>query len=266
MKQRIITGIILIALVVLAVIFLKGIYFNLFSGLVVLLIAWEWSNLAGVKHIITRGLFVLLIALCIYGSTFIPIKYILYVSIIWWVFALILILSYKKALLPSISCPLRYIMGFFVIIPAWSAVVQLDQENIILLLFVILIVAAGDTGAYFAGKFLGKNKLAPIVSPKKTIEGLIGGLLAGGIVAIGFSILMGIISFRFFVIVFIGAVLVVAVSVIGDLFESLIKREADIKDSGNILPGHGGILDRTDSLLAALPLFALFNALFPFFN
>ncbi|MDC0535078.1 phosphatidate cytidylyltransferase [Francisellaceae bacterium] len=266
MKERIITGVILIVLIVFAVIFLQGPYFKLFSGLIVLLIAWEWANLSSLKEPVSKLIYVVLIGITVYASTFVPLFHLLWLSIIWWIVALILVLSYKKPFFLTVPAWLRYLMGFMVIVPAWAAVVELDSKDIVLLLFVILIVSAGDTGAYFAGKYLGKHKLAPIVSPKKTIEGLFGGLVSGGIVAVVFAAIMQVMSLQVYIIVFICAVLVVAVSVVGDLFESMVKREAGVKDSGNILPGHGGILDRTDSLLAALPLFALFNIIFPFFN
>ncbi len=266
MKQRIITGIILIILIVLAVIFLRGTYFKLFAGLIVLLIAWEWAKLASLNKFLSKLFYVVLVGIVTYGSTFLPLIHLLCLSVIWWIIALFLVLSYKTPIFLTIPAWTRYIMGFLVIVPAWTAVVELDSKNIILLLFIILIVSAGDTGAYFAGKYLGKHKLAPVVSPKKTVEGLIGGLISGGIVAVAFAAIMQMMSIKFYIIIFICAVLVVAMSVVGDLFESMVKREAGVKDSGNILPGHGGILDRTDSLLAALPLFALFNVVFPFFN
>lgn len=118
--------------------------------------------------------------------------------------------------------------------------------------FTLLLVAAGDTGAYYAGRFFGKHKLAPLVSPKKTIEGFIGGVLLTVVVAIPFKFAFlqdaGILS------VALIALVTALIAPMGDLFESMQKRAADIKDSGNILPGHGGVLDRIDALLFAAPV------------
>ncbi len=146
--------------------------------------------------------------------------------------------------------------GFFVILSAWSAAVILHAHSPYLILFLVLLVAAADTGAYFAGKAFGKNKLVPQISPGKTREGLLGGFIAALIIAFIGASLLGIAEGNFSSFIYLSAIAAL-MSVAGDLFISLMKREADEKDSGNILPGHGGILDRVDGLIATLPLFAL---------
>jgi phosphatidate cytidylyltransferase len=118
--------------------------------------------------------------------------------------------------------------------------------------FLLVVVAAGDTGAYYAGRFLGRHKLCPAVSPKKTVEGAIGGLAANVLLAIGYKLLFMPFLSPAGCVLF--ALLVGAVGQAGDLFESEFKRAAGVKDSGVLLPGHGGFLDRIDALLFALPV------------
>jgi phosphatidate cytidylyltransferase len=123
-------------------------------------------------------------------------------------------------------------------------------------MYVFALVWGADTGAYFAGRALGKNKLAPKVSPGKTIEGMIGGLLTTGVLMVAVAIYRDLPAIRF--AAFIGlSLFTVLASVLGDLVESMVKRQAGVKDSGSIFPGHGGALDRIDSLTAAAPIFAL---------
>ena len=129
-----------------------------------------------------------------------------------------------------------------VIVPLYSALVMLIRFGIEYLVFTMLIVWAADAGAYFAGKKFGRVKLAPAISPKKTWEGVIGGLLVVGILAVAVAV---------------SRELSIAISVVGDLTVSMFKRTAGVKDSGKLFPGHGGVLDRVDSVAAAAPMFAL---------
>ena len=138
-----------------------------------------------------------------------------------------------------------------VLIPAWLALVRLHAQGPALMLFLLLLVVAADIGAYFAGRHFGRNKLAPRVSPGKTWEGVMGGVVGAAVVA-----LVGVSIFHVSAAPFIGLSLVtVLASVVGDLTESLFKRHAGVKDSGSLLPGHGGVLDRVDSVTAAAPIF-----------
>ena len=154
-------------------------------------------------------------------------------------------------------------LGWVVCMGAWLAVnlIRQQPDGRWMVLWLIVVIAAADTGAYFAGRRFGSKKLLPNVSPGKTWEGVWGGLVLAVLIGQVVVISSGLISlFGMFGWLTL-AVFVVAVSVVGDLFESVVKRISDAKDSGNILPGHGGVLDRIDSLLAAAPLYALVTML-----
>ena len=159
--------------------------------------------------------------------------------------------------------------GTVAVIPAWAALCLLHSDNFAnlagqaggghgprWLLAALALVWAADSGAYFAGRHLGKHKLAPTISPNKTVEGAVGGLLAGVAVAIGLGLWAGAGSAQLPALALVAA-LAVAVSIVGDLVESLLKRQAGVKDSGHLIPGHGGILDRIDGVLAAVPVFVV---------
>ncbi len=261
LKQRLITGIILVILVVLGVLFVPNTAFAvLAAGIVLGIGGWEWAELTGLKQpdITQPMLFIvalLLFALGIYLSrgAFWPVLSI--VSLIVWGGIIYLLMTYHQGVLiyQNNKWLLRFI-AFPVLLIAWLALVILHDKNSSMLLYLILLVAAADSSAYFAGKRFGVNKLAPNLSPGKTMEGMMGAMLGAtlwaiiGAIYFGLSLADGI----FFVLL---SVVTATLSIAGDLFESLIKREANQKDSGTILPGHGGILDRIDAQLAALPFF-----------
>lgn len=149
-----------------------------------------------------------------------------------------------------------FLMGIIILTASITAIYSLWQVSPWWLMYVFLLVWCADSGAYFIGRKFGKRKLAPNVSPNKSIEGFIGGIITASFVAmgVGFGLELGTVA----LIAFLGlSGLTVLASVLGDLFESMLKRRAGIKDSGSILPGHGGVLDRIDSLLSATPVFAL---------
>ncbi|HNH25091.1 MAG TPA: phosphatidate cytidylyltransferase, partial [Accumulibacter sp.] len=153
------------------------------------------------------------------------------------------------------------LIGLMLLLPAWLALIQLRQAGPYALLAIMMIVWLADTGAYFAGRRWGRHKLAPNISPGKTWEGAIGGAVAVIVYGFGLSLLypemLGMSSWRLLLVL----VVITVVSVMGDLLESLLKRQAGLKDSSNILPGHGGVLDRIDSLTSTLPIVALFWSL-----
>lgn len=149
-----------------------------------------------------------------------------------------------------------FLMGIIILTASITAIYSLWQVSPWWLMYVFLLVWCADSGAYFIGRKFGKRKLAPNVSPNKSIEGFIGGIITASFVAmgVGFGLELGTVA----LIAFLGlSGFTVLASVLGDLFESMLKRRAGIKDSGSILPGHGGVLDRIDSLLSATPVFAL---------
>ena len=260
-KQRIITGFIMVLMFLFVVFLLSTEALALVLGGVVLLAAWEWKGLA-VLNQLESLMFYLVMIIGMLGLYYFPKElqidqWLLLSSFLWWSGITVVILRYKPVEIDHSKILVRLskaMMGMIVLLPAWWALLQLHSYSIDFFVFIFLIVWFADVGAYFSGKLLGKNKLAPNVSLGKTREGMLGGL---------FSVILLSISASFWFdfkgqqqILFVIMCSVIAVySVFGDLFESLLKRQVNIKDSSNLLPGHGGILDRIDSILAAAPLF-----------
>lgn len=259
LKQRLVTGVILIAVVLLGVLLLPNTLFTIAALIVfVSLAGWEWARLVGLKEF-KQGLFVaalLSVGLIVYvwgDMRWVAIV----VGVLAWLGALVLLAMYEKGTdLYQQQAWLLRIAAFLILIPAWIALITLHQHYPVLVLYLIFLVAIADSGAYFSGKAFGKNKLAPQLSPGKTREGALGGLAGVVLWSILGALFFGLSVSDFFYFIFLSLAAGV-LSVSGDLFESLIKREAGMKDSGTILPGHGGILDRIDGLLATLPLFTL---------
>lgn len=255
LAQRVRTAVVLVA-VLLLILFAAPFPVALaVATLVVALGAWEWSALAGLKSLSGRIGFVvavLAIIAVLAGSGGASAPLILATGVAWWCMALFIVLAAPGRL------PLWFGLaaGVLVLVPAWTAFAVLlaaGEDGPALLLLGLVIVFAADIGAYFTGRRLGHVKLAPRVSPGKTWEGLVGGLACAVAVA-GLGGFLLVLPLR--VMLPLGAV-VAAFSVVGDLTESLFKRGAGLKDSGHILPGHGGVLDRIDGVVAGLPLFAL---------
>lgn len=254
LRQRVITALVLAPCVLLVIL---GIPHPLTAAVLSLLVvagAWEWSAFPGFTQYSARLAYVAFIAICLLATWYIGVDngrsdVMLYAALAWWVLALLWI-----ALAPSkVNRVTAALAGLFVLVPVWVALVRLHAEWPQLLLFLLLLVVAADIGAYFAGRAFGKHKLAPKVSPGKTWEGVFGGLAAALLMAA-----VGVWWFDMSTVPFMVLCLVVAVaSVIGDLTESLFKRHAGLKDSGSLLPGHGGVLDRVDSVTAAAPVFVI---------
>ena len=259
LKQRIITAFVLIAAVLLSVLALPNLWFAVVSLLVFVSISgWEWSRLVSLEGF-HRGLYVawlLLIAYLAYRwSDFRWVFMVL--GLIWWAFVLVLLAIYEQGTtLYKENKWLLRVSAFFVLVPAWVALITLHQQHQSLVIYLIALVAMADSGAYFAGKAFSKNKLAPELSPGKTREGMLGGLLGATILSIFGAWYIELPNQDWVYFIFL-SMAVAIMSVAGDLFESLMKREVGQKDSGNILPGHGGMLDRVDGLLAALPIFTM---------
>lgn len=265
LKQRIITAIIL------AVVFLAALFklplplFSAFIATIVLIAAWEWANLSGLSKIWQRSAYVGLIATILGLSAFVThnfdghnddvSKAILMAGCLWWAVALLWVQSYPGSAVLWGSRWFKAVMGMAVLVPTWLAFSYLRAQSsgAWLILIVVLIVACADIGAYFSGKALGKHKLAPAVSPGKSWEGFWGGMVSCVLLAVAIAILADV-SLLTTLAIIIPAGLA---SVLGDLLESMVKRQRGIKDSSRLLPGHGGVLDRVDSLTAAAPVFAL---------
>ncbi|EHI53363.1 phosphatidate cytidylyltransferase [Aeromonas salmonicida subsp. salmonicida 01-B526] len=250
-------------------------FFALLAALVFLLASREWSGFVSAQP---QQWLPLVFCLLLGASLFwLPVDQlwtphlhplvigVLWTAVSWWLLGLLLVLRYpRSARLWKESIWLKSLFGLVTLVPFFWSLVAIRGYNFYhdpmmgawILLFVMGLVWAADSGAYFFGKAFGKHKLAPAVSPGKTIEGMCGGLFTASLLAVGVTWFMGFVPAKMAIVLFCSLLAVLA-SVLGDLTESMFKREAGIKDSGTLLPGHGGILDRIDSLTAALPVFLL---------
>lgn len=282
LKERVLSAIVLIAIVCAALFLFSPFYFALAIGAVATLGVWEWTQFARVKPFFWRAVITVVVAAFLFLWIFSEADYlnagrvfqshaepILLGAVVWWGVAFLLVVSYPtSAKLWGKSPILQAIFAFHTLIPFVIGVLSLRLDNYVsdalhgvqLLLYVFILVWAADSGAYFAGRALGKHKLAPKVSPGKTWEGVIGGVLTAAVLAFLFIHFAGDSLFTRGNIQSLTALsaATVAISVLGDLTESMFKREAGIKDSSNLIPGHGGVLDRIDSLTAAVPFFSYF--------
>jgi phosphatidate cytidylyltransferase len=261
LKQRVITALILLPVVIWCVFFAPStLAFALFAGAVVTVGAWEWATITGWTQTWQRLVYASLIAALLFIVQ-LPLaqhwhQNLLIVSVVFWWVALRLVKGYPKSAQYWANAGLMAVIGIILLVPAWLGLTSLHAESAGWLLYLLMLVWGADTGAYFAGRKWGKHKLAPSVSPGKTIEGLVGGIVLTSLIAIGVALYRDLTGVR--LAAFLGlSLLTVLASVLGDLFESMAKRQAGIKDSGTIFPGHGGALDRIDSLTAAAPLFTL---------
>lgn len=257
LKQRLLTAIFLAPLALWGLFGLSGIAFAIFTGLVIGIGAWEWARLSGFK-LLGQMLFPAFILLILVGAFEKQelLHQALWLGLAGWLVALFFVTTYPKTA-NLWRCPSRrLIMGIFILIPAWAGFVLLREQGVFWLLYVLLIAWVADIFAYFAGRAFGKHKLAPAVSPGKSWEGVAGGLVGTGLLSVAASFYQGF-SFSQFLLLLVITLIITAVSVLGDLTESLVKRESGMKDSSQLLPGHGGIMDRIDSLTSAVPLFAL---------
>ena len=276
LKQRIITAIILALLFIAATVSLSSFSYSLFVTIVVLAASWEWcafiglaKQVAKVSYLATLGsmIIALYFFLGIVPESLVINSYragiILGLGILFWVLTFFMLKDYPSNSDRWNNKSKIALMGLMALIPTWVGVVQIKYLNPqgFLLLGMVVMVAAADIGAYFVGKRIGKNRLAPSLSPNKTWEGVMGGFAACLLVGILLiwllhSYLITLSNGQILILVLLSLV-VMLFDVIGDLLESMLKRNRDLKDSGKILPGHGGILDRVDGLLAVTPIFVL---------
>lgn len=276
LKQRVATAVVLAGIFLALLFFLPVPLFSAFVGTIVLISAWEWSNLSGLTRLGARiaylvGQTVLMLLLASYLqllpslsldqllpiASSVPERYqqLLMVGAVWWALALLWVQGYPSSAILWARRPVRAVIGLLVLLPTWVAFtyVRAQPGGAWLVLMIVALVAWADIGGYFVGRRLGRHKLAPKVSPGKTWEGFAGGVAA--------NLLFCIVLWWFTrspLIALLALVIPASlVSVLGDLLESMVKRERGIKDSSSLLPGHGGVMDRVDGLTAAAPVFAL---------
>lgn len=259
LKHRLLTAIILIPLFIFLLLKLPPIGFFVLTTVFVILGAFEWSAFLGIKKRRYKFFYPIVMILALLSAFFVPVTYLMLGGFVFWFVALMLIMLYPKlGAVWGKSVVLRASMGIFVLIPCLVAINYLRnlQDGPFVLLYMLVLIWGADTGAYFAGRLFGKHKLAPHVSPGKSIEGLCGALVITVVITL---LALNIFHTPYYMWagMLLLSVVTVLFSVVGDLFESMLKRNVGLKDSGSILPGHGGILDRIDSLTAAAPVFAL---------
>jgi len=260
---RLLTGLVAGGLMAAAVLSLPTAAVAAVLGLFAVLAGWEWGRLAGLAAA-PRWAYVLLV-----GSGLAPlwtlvaaekVGPVLAGALLWWLAAALW--EARPAIgraRSRLALVLKLAGGLLALWPAWTALVWLHASGPrgpLLLLYVLALVWAADSGAYYVGRRWGRRRMAPVLSPGKTWEGLAGGLAASAVVALGAGLATGLRGAALAGWVGLGLATATA-SVVGDLFESLLKRHAGVKDSGTLFPGHGGVLDRVDSLTAAAPVFAV---------
>ncbi len=270
LKQRIITALILAPIVLAGLFLLEPLAFSWFVAAVVLLGAWEWANFAGISGQAGRIVYALVVAAVLYLCSGVAAAWVLGAGMLWWGLAIALVAGYPDRLSGWKSPRMIALMGLFVLVPFWKAMVLVrvsvlnlapDFSVLWVILYMLFLVWSADIGAYFAGKAWGKKKLAPKVSPGKSWAGAWGGVasvvvlavIAGSVVSLSASSLL---------LLVVASAITAAISIYGDLLESMLKRHRGIKDSSQLLPGHGGVMDRIDSLTAAIPVFTTLALIF----
>lgn len=252
-KQRLLTTLLLVPLV-LAMIYYA--HYGVLGGLITLLTlgcGMEWLQLIPIHSLVLKGLFLTLLLLAIYLIQSI-VTYWLFAGLVLWILVAICIIQFPKS---QRLWGRSFIVGMFclVLLPLFAESMKaifLLPRGQDLIVYLLCLVWAADIGAYIAGKLCGRHKLIPNVSPGKTYEGFAGGLILSLFVAVvGYYAWHPLSCLNWFGL----AIVVAFISLLGDLLISMLKRRSQIKDTGSLLPGHGGILDRLDSLIAAAPLF-----------
>jgi phosphatidate cytidylyltransferase len=258
LKQRILTAIILIPMVLLAIYYLPQHLFEALLCAIMLGCAWEWTNLMPITNTLERIIFLCLIALICYAITWVAMGYFLYTVMFGVVLAIVTVHYYQLKQTPTkLSEFYWYLIGTLLFVSCWYSIniIRFKVGGSNALLVLLLLVWVTDSAAYFSGKYFGKDKLATAISPNKSWQGVKGAALA----VLVLTIIEGVIvrtNFPAFLFMVIMNITTFIVAIYGDLFESMMKRIANCKDSGSLLPGHGGLLDRLDSLFFAAPCYA----------
>jgi phosphatidate cytidylyltransferase len=269
---RVASAVVLAPLAIAALLWLPSPWLALAIATLMMAGLWEWTLLAGLDRPLPRVSYLvanaLVMAALAWGSRgspdLVPLKVVSVAGAAWWLLVPAWLAKFEFGSVPGpTSRTVKLLAGSVSMIPAWCALVWLHHSDPVgprWTLFAVAIVWAADTGAYFVGSRWGRRKLAPRISPGKSWEGVAGGLGATALLAVAAVPLLQVAWSKLPALVVV-ALATVAISVVGDLFESLLKRHASLKDSSDLIPGHGGILDRVDSLIAALPVFVVLRGL-----
>jgi phosphatidate cytidylyltransferase len=278
-RTRLLAALVMAPLAIAAVLLLPTPWMAALSAAMFLIGLWEWLKLAEIEDTLSRSVLLvvnllLMVALVwasrsASGGSLVLLQIMVMIGVGWWFLAAFWLRHYDFASDHDTHARVfKLAAATLSVIPAWCALALIhasQPHGNRWLLVALMIIWAADSGAYFAGRKFGRTKLSPRISPNKTVEGLIGGVVAGMIVAlVAAPLANNSITGKQLIYVAIVAIWTILFSVVGDLFESLLKRHVGAKDSGNLIPGHGGVLDRIDSVLAALPVFALGKLLFGF--
>mgnify|MGYP002816725702 FL=1 len=272
LRQRVVTAVVLLVALIALTLLTTPVAFAAVVGVIIMLAAWEWGAFAQFDGVVPRLFYTLSVFMVLVGVaalsgfwsgadsfTLFRVILILCFGVLWWCIAACLLVGY-----PENSACWNHkftisLMGLLALVPTWTGLVALKVilPSGYLVLGVVIAVAAVDVGAYFAGRYLGSRPLAPSVSPKKTWEGVWGGFatccaVSAVLVWAAQRDLLELSSAQILVLL-LSCITTTPFAVVGDLVESMLKRNSDLKDSGSILPGHGGVLDRVDGLLAVAP-------------
>jgi phosphatidate cytidylyltransferase len=285
--KRILTALVLATVVVTAVLLLPTLYFSLFIAVITLIAAFEWMALTDVNTLTRKILFVSFLIVPMLGVTYWTVllellsealewpeikdysdalEWFVIAPVLFWVLTMVLIRKAGPQLLNiEFKSRLKTFSGWLVLLSAWMFLSKLRAYyGPGMVLYFLILIWAADISAFFAGKKWGKDKLAAEISPGKTVQGMYGALASALICSVGLRVYYGFDAFQgeqpelavlMTIDLAILSILTVLISIYGDLFFSLIKRKKGVKDSGTLLPGHGGILDRVDSIIAAAPFF-----------
>jgi phosphatidate cytidylyltransferase len=265
-KQRVITAVALAAAFLALLLNLSALAFSLVISLLVVIAGWEWSNLMKLSSVLAKAGYLLFLSLSMAAASHwlglferfdqARAQQMFQVAVALWAIIFLWIQGYPSSAILWASRPILGLLGLLLLTFTWAAVASIlhHESGQWLLLLAIAIIALADIGGYIAGNLLGKHKLAPIISPGKTWEGFAGGMSFQLLLIVGLVIVLpDVVLSSLFILI----IPVALYSVLGDLFESMLKRHSGVKDSSQLLPGHGGVLDRIDGIMAALPLFAL---------
>jgi phosphatidate cytidylyltransferase len=265
-KQRVITAVALAAAFLALLLNLSALAFSLVISLLVVIAGWEWSNLMKLSSAVAKAGYLLFLSLSMAAASHwlglferfdqARAQQMFQVAVALWAIIFLWIQGYPSSAILWASRPILGLLGLLLLTFTWAAVASIlhHESGQWLLLLAIAVIALADIGGYIAGNLLGKHKLAPIISPGKTWEGFAGGMSFQLLLIVGLmTVLPDVVLSSLFILI----IPVALYSVLGDLFESMLKRHSGVKDSSQLLPGHGGVLDRIDGIMAALPLFAL---------